>query len=170
MQAGEVQAIPATEHVYRYTLRSPRVLIGWLVASPLFLVTLFALSGLLPPHRFHLNPFSAVGGLAVMCIGAALSTSGDGAHRHPRGRRLSAILPVYLGALAGHRGDTAMVARLLRLGMRRRVGDPRRRPVSARIVATADLRAPLHPAWSHFAPRWRDSPLGEDIRRMHPGC
>ena len=164
MQPSGIQQTSAMAHVYRYTFRSPRVLIGWLVAYPLALATIFVLNGVLPPHDFSLDPFVVIAGLVGICLGAVLATrtttltvtpDGLGYRRSARyswalWQDIEAIRPWSRGYY-GWIGGEGLVIRANALSPS---GSPQRRTFSRYFI-------PLE----CFAPRWRESPLDEDVRR-----
>jgi len=74
MQRGGDQQISVAEHIYRYTLRSPRVFLSFIISYPLALVTIFVVNGLFPPHHFGLDPFATIGSLVGIGVGLVLIT------------------------------------------------------------------------------------------------
>ncbi len=160
--------VPEMEHIYRYTLRSPRVLVGWLVSYPLALAIIFALNGLFPPHRLHLDLFVAIGCLVGICVGAALTVrtttltvTPDGIG-YRRSVRYSWVLWQDIEAVRpwsrGYYGWVTGEGLVIRANALSPSGSPQRRTFSRYFI-------PLE----CFAPRWRESPLGEDVRHYAPG-
>ncbi len=167
MQQSGIEQAPAIERVYRYTFRSPRVLLGWLIAYPLSLAIVVVLSGLLPPHHFSLDPFVAISSFVGIGIGAALAARTttltvtlDGIG-YRRSGRYSWVLWQDIEAIRpwsrGYYGWAAGEGLVIRATILSPSGSPHRRTFSRYFI-------PLE--W--FAPQWRESPLGEEIRRYAP--
>lgn len=62
-----MQAGTATEHVYRYTLRSPLLLAFWALGYLAGFASAVALNIIFPPHRAGVDTFIVVGMLIGMC-------------------------------------------------------------------------------------------------------
>ncbi len=164
MQQGANQQMPAAGHVYRYTLRSPRILLSWIIGYPIGLAIIFSVNGLAPPHHFGLSPFGAISiligcgiGLALTVTRTTLTIMPDGVLYQRPGRStwvvwsdIEAVRPWsrgYYGWSVGEglviRGDAFSSS-----------GTRRGRTFSRHFI-------PLE----IFVPRWRERPLGEDVRR-----
>jgi len=167
MQRGGDQQISVAAHIYRYTLRSPRVFLSFIISYPLALVTIFVVNGLFPPHHFGLDPFATIGslvgigvGLVLITVRTTLTITPDGVLYQRPGRStwvvwsdIEAVRPWSRGYYGWISGEGLVI----RANALSPSGSPKRRTFSRSFI-------PLE----CFAPRWRESPLGEDVRRDAP--
>lgn len=167
MQQRGNQRTSAPEHLYRYTPRSLRVRISWIIACPIGLGAIFVVNGLLPPHHFGLDPFVAVCALIGMSVGltlmarrTTLTVTPDGVG-YRRSYRDTWVLWQDIEAIRpwsrGYYGWTVGEGLVIRANALSLPGSRPRRTFSRYFI-------PLE----CFAPRWRESPLGEDVRRYAP--
>jgi len=161
------QQIPVAEHIYRYTFRSPRVFLNYIIAYPLTLAAIFIVNGVLPPHHFGLDPFVTSSSLVGMSIGLALITrrttlriTPDGVLYQRPGRSTWAVwsdVEALRPWSHGYYGWTFGEGLVLRSDTLAPPGTRRGRSFSRYFI-------PLE----LFATRWWESPLGEDIRCYIP--
>ncbi len=167
--------VPEMEHIYRYTLRSPRVFLGYIIAYPLALVIIFIINVLFPPHHFGFDPFVTISYVVGMSIGLALTvarttltiTPEGVLYRRP-GRSTWAVwsdIEALRPWSRGYYGWTAGEGLVIRSDAFSPLG-ARRGGLFSRYFIPLFSRyfIPLE----CFAPRWRESPLGEDVRRCAP--